>query len=119
MTIKLSILGADGKMGKTISGLALQDPDFEIIHAYTIPESPNMGMDIGLLANSKSNGVEIVDTDFFESDCETSPPDVVMDFTAPEGTQKNAFHCGTTEHSYGNRHYRTFQRIYGTITGSM
>ena len=79
------------KWARTISGLALQDPDFEIIHAYTIPESPNMGMDIGLLANSKSNGVEIVDTDFFESDCETSPPDVVMDFTAPEGTQKNAF----------------------------
>jgi 4-hydroxy-tetrahydrodipicolinate reductase len=90
MTIKLSILGSDGKMGKTVAGLALQDPDLEIIHAYTIPESPNLGMDIGILANSRANGVQITVADDFEKDCEESPADVIIDFTVAEATQKNA-----------------------------
>jgi 4-hydroxy-tetrahydrodipicolinate reductase len=88
--IKIGLLGSDGKMGKLIASLILQDPQMQILHAYTIPESPNLGLDLGLIVSGKPNGVKIVDTVQFEADCNQKKPDVVIDFTIAEGTEKNA-----------------------------
>lgn len=89
--IKVGLLGSDGKMGKLIASLLVADPQMQMTHAYTIPESPNIGLDIGLIANGKPIGVNIVDTAQFETDCNgLKKPDVVIDFTIAEGTEKNA-----------------------------
>lgn len=89
MVIKISLLGADGKMGRMIGGQLLTDPAFKIIHAYTIPESSCLGLDLGQLQGVKSLGVKIVETEAnFETDCKTSPPDVVIDFTIASATEK-------------------------------
>jgi 4-hydroxy-tetrahydrodipicolinate reductase len=87
--IKLGILGADGSMGKMITGQALEDPELKIIHAYTIPESPNIGKDLGLLVGKGDIKVPIVDTINLEADCKENPPDIVIDFTVAAGTEKN------------------------------
>ena len=87
--IKLSILGADGFMGQLITKLALQDKEFQIIHAYTIPSSPNLGKDLGVLSGYNLINVPIVDTAQFETDCKSNPPDVIIDFTVAKGTEVN------------------------------
>jgi len=91
MIIKVSLLGADGKMGRMIGGQLLADPSLQIVHAYTIPESPCLGLELGQLHGVKPLGVKIVETEAnFEQDCKNSPPDVVIDFTIAHATEKYA-----------------------------
>ena len=88
--IKVGILGADGSMGRFISRLVIEDADLVISHAYTIPDSPKLGTDIGILVGRPKQGVEIVDIAQLESDLEKNPPDVIIDFTIAKGTEENS-----------------------------
>ena len=77
-------------MGQKITRLALEDGSFQIIAAYTILESPNLGKDLGLLIGKSDIGTPIVDVAQLEADCKTNPPDVMIDFTLAGATEVNA-----------------------------
>lgn len=88
--MKLAILGADGSMGRIISGLAVDDPEIEIVGAYTEPDAPTIGMDIGTLVGRKTIGVEIIDSTSLDEKLKASKPDVAIDFTVAAATEANA-----------------------------
>ncbi len=89
--IRIALLGADGSMGRHIARLALQDEEIDIVKAYTIPDSPNLGRDLGLLAGEAAIGVTLEPIDFYKGDCESGAAiDVVIDFTVAAATEINA-----------------------------
>ncbi len=87
---KLIMLGADGFMGKLISKLAVEDGGFEIVGAFSVASSPNLGQDLGTLIGTASLGVAIQSMEQYELALQNNAPDVVVDFTAAEGTEQYA-----------------------------
>ncbi|MHA1820663.1 MAG: 4-hydroxy-tetrahydrodipicolinate reductase [Promethearchaeota archaeon] len=90
--IKLGILGIDGAMGKLITNLAIQDELVDVSCGFTIPESPNIGMDIGQLVGKPNQDVKvssIVDLDNILKN-ERPKPDIMIDFTIADATEQNA-----------------------------
>ena len=88
--IKVGLLGADGSMGRLILGLAFQEEDMKIVSAFTLPDSPNLGMDIGLLTGSPLKDVTLSSVEDLGKLLDETSPDVVVDFTVAEATEKNA-----------------------------
>lgn len=88
--IKIGLLGSDGSMGRLIADLAIKDEDISIAAAYTIPGSPNIGTDIGLLTGNKDQGVKIISIEKLNDDLESKAFDVFVDFTVADATEKNA-----------------------------
>lgn len=78
-------------MGRHILGLVLKDGEVEITHGYTIPESKNIGMDIGTFAGVKPLGVKIRSINDLETDLENHKLDVFIDFTVAPATEENAY----------------------------
>jgi 4-hydroxy-tetrahydrodipicolinate reductase len=76
--IKLGINGSCGRMGQRIAALAFEDPELEIILALEASSSPHLGKDIGEVCGIGPIGVTVTD--------EIGPhPDVIIDFSVPEG----------------------------------
>lgn len=85
--IQLAVHGAAGRMGQRIVALAAADPQFRIVAALESPQSPRLGQDAGELA-----GVGRLDLPVTS---ELVPhPDVVIDFSTPEGCVQVAGICG-------------------------
>ncbi len=76
---KIAITGAAGRMGRRIAALAIESEQFDIVAALESPGHADMGKDVGELAGVGAFGVrlsnELADT-----------PDVLIDFSLPEGT---------------------------------
>lgn len=79
--IKIAITGAAGRMGRRIAALAIESEQFDIVSAMEVAGHPALGQDIGELAGVGAFGVavggELIDD-----------PQVVIDFSLPEGTMK-------------------------------
>jgi 4-hydroxy-tetrahydrodipicolinate reductase len=90
MTIRIGLLGADGSMGQMITKIGLQQTDIQFTHAYTISNSPNIGNDLGILVGQKAIDTIIKDTEQIGTDLKTNPPDLIIDFTAAQATEKYA-----------------------------
>nr|MDO8111227.1 4-hydroxy-tetrahydrodipicolinate reductase [Candidatus Sigynarchaeota archaeon] len=88
--MKIAILGADGSMGRIIAGLAADDPDIQIVGAFTEPNAPTIGTDIGTLIGKKLAGAKIEDTTGLDKKIKACKPDVVIDFTVAKATEENA-----------------------------
>lgn len=88
--IKVGILGADGSMGRLILGIALKDKDIQVINGYSIPNSPNIGMDLGALVGLSPINVKVQSVEKLEGDLNKEKPDVFIDFTIASATEKNA-----------------------------
>ncbi|MHA1729681.1 MAG: 4-hydroxy-tetrahydrodipicolinate reductase [Promethearchaeota archaeon] len=88
--IKIGILGSDGSMGRYIIPMAIKDKELSIISAYTIPNSENIGSDIGTLASAPPQNVKIRSVEKLENDLKVDKPDVFVDFTVASATEKNA-----------------------------
>jgi 4-hydroxy-tetrahydrodipicolinate reductase len=88
--LNLMILGADGKMGVMIARRAMESPEIVVTHACTIADSPNLGRLLGDLCGHPGAGPALVATESLESAPPTQWPDVVVDFTRAEGTQRYA-----------------------------
>ncbi len=88
--IKLGILGADGNMGQLISKLAIEDGGFEIVLANTIPESKNLGKDIGNLVGNEAIGTKITTIKQLQTDLKEKKPQIIIDFTVAKATEMNA-----------------------------
>lgn len=84
--ITLAVNGAAGRMGQRIVALASADDDLSIVAALESPSSPLQGKDAGAVAGVGEIGVAI------SGELE-SRPDVVIDFSLPEGLLAIASVC--------------------------
>jgi len=88
--MKLALLGADGAMGRMIAGIVAEDPDVKIVGAFTEPNAPTIGTDIGVLVGKKATGTKIEDATGLDKKIKACKPDVVIDFTVAKATEENA-----------------------------
>jgi 4-hydroxy-tetrahydrodipicolinate reductase len=78
---KIAINGACGRMGQRLIALANEDADLQLVAAADWAKHPNQGKDAGELAGIGPIGVKVAGTLPIEA-----VPDVVIDFSTPEGT---------------------------------
>ena len=77
--MKIAIAGAAGRMGKRIAALAIESELFDIVSAVESPGHPDIGRDVGELAGVGAFGLAVSET-------LQDAPDVLIDFSLPEGT---------------------------------
>ncbi|HOD80900.1 MAG: 4-hydroxy-tetrahydrodipicolinate reductase [Planctomycetes bacterium ADurb.Bin126] len=78
---KIAITGAAGRMGRRIAALAIESEQFDIVDALEVAGHADMGKDVGELAGVGTFGVRV------GSEL-TAQPDVLIDFSLPEGTMR-------------------------------
>ncbi|MFX0174739.1 MAG: 4-hydroxy-tetrahydrodipicolinate reductase [Candidatus Hodarchaeota archaeon] len=89
--IKLLILGPSGSMGKLISELALNEPEIQIVAACDVS---HIGEPLSSLVSSKDpNNIIITNVNNLQKIIEETNPDVAVDFTVAEATEKNCIIC--------------------------
>ena len=76
---RIAITGAGGRMGRRIAALAIESEQFDIVGALEAAGADAIGRDIGELAGVGAFGVA-VSAELDEA------PDVLVDFSVPEGT---------------------------------
>jgi 4-hydroxy-tetrahydrodipicolinate reductase len=81
MKTRIAINGACGRMGQRLIALSREDPEFELVAAMDSPRHPNQGKDAGELA-----GVGRLDIAVSPALPIDVVPDVVVDFSTPEGS---------------------------------
>lgn len=89
MSIRIAVTGAAGRMGKTLIEAVHNMPGTELTAAIERPDSSLIGADAGELAGIGKLGVILVDN----IDSVLDRFDVLIDFTAPVATQRNAEAC--------------------------
>lgn len=80
--IRVTVLGAAGRMGRMLVQQIAAAADLELAGATEVPGSPFVGQDAGVVAGLAPSGVAIVD----DVDKALAATDVVIDFTAPANT---------------------------------
>ena len=89
--IRLLILGPTGSMGKLITSLAIADGEIEVVAACDLSQ---IGADIGsLLAIPNPDNIKIKDVNDLQKVISETNPDVVIDFTVANATEKNCRIC--------------------------
>ncbi len=103
MKFHIAINGAGGRMGQRLVALTREDPSVQLVAAIDAPTNPVQGRDAGEVAGVGPVGVPIT----YDLPLGTKP-DVLIDFSAPEGTMAVLPVCtsrqipivvGTTGHS--------------------
>ena len=84
---RVAVNGAAGRMGQRIVALAHHDPELKVVAALESAGHPLLGRDAGEIAGLGPIGVRL-ETEFGER------PDVVIDFSTPEGAVAIANVCG-------------------------
>ena len=79
--IKIAITGAAGRMGRRIAALAIESEQYDIVAAMEAAGHADVGKDVGELAGVGTFGLK-VGTEL------TGQPQVVIDFSLPEGTMR-------------------------------
>ena len=87
MGIKLTVIGAGGRMGRRIVSLALKSGRFDIVAAIERPDHPDIGKDSGLVAASRPTNVLLTDT------FPTVETDVAIDFSLAEAADRTIEYC--------------------------
>lgn len=82
MSIKLSIAGAAGRMGRALILGVTGDARFEVVGGTEQPQSPLVGTDLGLLEGKNQSG-SVISTDL-KAACANC--DIWIDFTTPTAT---------------------------------
>ena len=89
--IKLLILGPTGSMGKLISELVLKDEEINVVAACGIE---HIGTSLGsLVAIEDANHIKISKIEDLEEIIQETRPDVVVDFTLANATERNCLIC--------------------------
>jgi len=88
MGVKVVILGAAGRMGKTLIRCILEEkvPGLELHGAVDLWDAPELGKDAGLMAGSTEAGIKLINN--LEEVGATA--DVIVDFSSHFGTAGNA-----------------------------
>jgi 4-hydroxy-tetrahydrodipicolinate reductase len=87
-SIQLGVNGAAGRMGQRIVALAAADAEFKLVGAYEWEKNPRIGHDAGDVCGVGSLGVPITAE-------LAAKPDVIIDFSTPEGCLAIAKVCET------------------------
>ena len=87
--ISVSIPGGNGRMGKTLLGLIIENEKFNLSSYTCLPNEDEVGIDIGILVGKAKISKELnTDTSsLFQNS------DVLIDFTVPEATMFHARKC--------------------------
>jgi 4-hydroxy-tetrahydrodipicolinate reductase len=87
--IAVSIPGCNGRMGKTLLSLILENSKYQIASATCLPNEDEIGIDIGIFAGKSKINKEIKDEpmSLFQNS------HVLIDFTAPDATMIHAKEC--------------------------
>lgn len=93
MTVKVGVTGAVGRMGKMLVEAVQGNPDAQLAAAVVLPDSTLIGADIGEVVGLDKIGVTIVG-DLAEV---IHDIDVLVDFTAPDATLRNAQLCAASK----------------------
>jgi 4-hydroxy-tetrahydrodipicolinate reductase len=88
--IRVCVAGVGGKMGSRILNALRADDDFTITGAFEKPESPQIGLDAGLLSGAGPLEVPIAPS---IEQALGRGADVVIDFTAPAASLHHARAC--------------------------
>lgn len=84
---RVAIAGCCGRMGRALVRLAHGDRDFQLVAAFTGPNDPNLGRDVGLVAGIGDTGQTVRLAG--EVAC-----DVLIEFTNPSSARAWAAWCG-------------------------
>ena len=87
--VSVSIPGCNGKMGKTLLSLILENSKYEIASATCLPNEDEVGIDVGLFAGKGKINKEIKSDPMYLF----QNSHVLIDFTAPEATMFHAKQC--------------------------
>jgi 4-hydroxy-tetrahydrodipicolinate reductase len=88
--LKVAIVGAAGRMGRTlVEAVSQNSSTMRVSVATVLADDPALGVDIGLLAIGAAIGVKTV----AELTPDESDFDVLIDFTSPEATMSHLAHC--------------------------
>jgi 4-hydroxy-tetrahydrodipicolinate reductase len=85
----ISVPGGNGRMGKTLIGLILENLNYHLVSSTCLPGEDEEGLDIGILAGKSKISKKLtsdVPSLFLNSD-------VLIDFTVPEATMLHAHKC--------------------------
>ena len=82
MSVKISIPGGNGRMGKTLIKEIIQNENLELANSYCLPNEKEKGLDLGTLVGH--NPINKILTDKSMSIFEDT--DVIIDFTVPEAS---------------------------------
>ena len=86
--IKVCVNGADGNMGGLVTRKVIQDPDLELVGAISMPNSPNLGKDIGTFLGLNAVNVKIKSSEELD-DILSTPIDFFIDFTIASAAEAN------------------------------
>ncbi len=86
--IKICVSGADGNMGGLVVRKIIEDPDLELVAAITMPNSPNLGKDIGTFLGLEAVNVKIRSIEELD-DILSIPIDFFIDFTIANAAKTN------------------------------
>ncbi len=82
MTLRIGVVGATGRMGRTLVRTVLENEGCELAGAITHAECPNVGQDAAVLAGLPPFGITVgTDATALFAAC-----DAVLDFTQPEAS---------------------------------
>jgi 4-hydroxy-tetrahydrodipicolinate reductase len=87
MGIKLTVIGAAGRMGRRVLSLAVESGQFDIIAAVERPGHPDIGKAYSL--ESASGPVDVVLADTYPA----AAADVAIDFSQPEAVDETIDYC--------------------------
>lgn len=78
--VRIAIHGAEGRMGRALACAAPSFAALEWTHAYTLPNSPQLGADAGVAAGGGESGVRLESSQAIAG----GDFDVLIDFSAPQ-----------------------------------
>jgi 4-hydroxy-tetrahydrodipicolinate reductase len=87
--IRVGILGL-GKTGREIAKVLLEQEDIMLVSAVVSPGSEKCGKDLGDILSCGKTGIEIEGSEKLEQIIFKTKPDVVVDFSTPSATLRNA-----------------------------
>ncbi|MBE0509004.1 MAG: 4-hydroxy-tetrahydrodipicolinate reductase [Marinospirillum sp.] len=85
--IKVAIMGAGGRMGRTLIQAVQDNPDVQLAAGIVEPDSSLVGVDLGELAGLGKLGIKT------SGSLEAADFDLLIDFTTPAVTLKSAAFC--------------------------
>ena len=87
--IRVCLIGL-GKTGSEVAKVLLEQENIKLVAAICRPGSPKTGKDLGEIIGSRDTGIMVEDAGKLEEMVFRSKPDVVVDFSKPEATIRNA-----------------------------
>lgn len=92
--VNVSVMGIAGRMGRSISQLLIADPEIRIVGATEKSGSEYVGKSLSDVLGIDTDLAITIDDDIKRV---SSNADVIVDFTSPETTIKNASYCSNND----------------------